>query len=815
MSYRNIYQITCAVAVATLATCALVRTAECVPFSYSSTSRKSILRSRDGQTVTALTLDSEGLVFQDYVFTDQNGSSQYDPRYMAFVTRDSTVDDNYSLPGKQCTGSTLKQVYWVDDYTNGVACVSKKYGVQGAADSYNPRIGGPEGDEGRYVIFESEAANLFLPKNPGQGTPIQEVVVHDRRADDTFLSTSKCVPNFGPAPLPTRNPGSNRDVELWDISEDAQKMFITTDGDYMRDNVNPLCYGTGVKGPYIRDGSDCFSPSLGECKSNALYDKYGFHADSVLFLDSDARNGAMNSSGTISVFDSLATIPTHFNPDVSGFYDIYLHKSDSFSVISRAQVARCSLSGTLLPLLNNNEPANGNSTRPRIDGPGRYIVFQSDATDLVVDTSNKNMVCKEGSRVYYPHPKDTTYVSTGGKSQVYVYDAVENRVSLISKAFNSTGGGNGDSGNAWISRDGHYIVYESLATNLLQTATTAHKNVFMHDRVQQKTYLVTTGKVSGQSTDSNGLDADATITHVSRNGLVVAFQTRASNVVDATTNGGANNGGVQHVYIAQNSCPLDTDGDAVPDCLDLCPADLLKTEPGSCGCGALETDTDKDLTPDCIDACPNDAAKVVSGQCGCGRSETDTDRDGKADCVDECPNDNSKVAKGLCGCGVTETDTDGDGTPDCKDACPANPNKTSLNGCTCTDLKDKPGTCGCNTPDTDANGNGAADCVDPNVNTQPTTPKVDVTRTTPDSKKAKFQLIALFQRFTGKVTYNVVVRRGSKTVSKTSDRALVSFTGLDKGTVTLEYSVTVGKGTSAVTSKTTTTTVKLPGGIVK
>jgi hypothetical protein len=417
------------------------------------------------------------------------------------------------------------------------------------------------------------------------------------------------------------------------------------------------------------------------------------------------------------------------------------------------------------------------------------------------------MICKEGSTLYYPHPKGFSYVNTSGYSQVYVYDAVEKKVSLISKANSSIAGGNGPSRNAWISKDGHYIVFESSATNLISTTTTNSRNIFMHDRVQGKTYLVTLG------TGGSGINRDATISHVSKNGLVIAFQTRASDAVAAAGNGGANGSFVQHVYIAQNACPLDTDGDGVPDCLDLCPSDLLKTQPGACGCGKEETDSDSDLVPNCIDLCPQDTQKTEAGQCGCGKADTDTDRDSTADCIDECPNDNSKTVPGDCGCGVAETDTDGDGVADCSDACPSNPDRSDANGCTCTDLKDSPGACGCNTPDTDANGNGVADCLDPTGDTLPAKPTIYITRTTPDNRKAKYQVMAVMEAHQGTVTYNVQLKRGRKTISRTTPSSSVLFRGLAKGTVTFEYSITIGSGAGKTTSKTRTVTIKIPGGI--
>ncbi|HQH28893.1 MAG TPA: hypothetical protein PLP17_15980, partial [Oligoflexia bacterium] len=65
----------------------------------------------------------------------------------------------------------------------------------------------------------------------------------------------------------------------------------------------------------------------------------------------------------------------------------------------------------------------------------------------------------------------------------------------------------------------------------------------------------------------------------------------------------------------------------------------------SCGVGEPETDSDGDSTPDCIDACPDDALKIEPGVCGCGVTETalDSDNDGLADCVD-ADDDNDSVS---------------------------------------------------------------------------------------------------------------------------------------------------------------------------
>ena len=177
----------------------------------------------------------------------------------------------------------------------------------------------------------------------------------------------------------------------------------------------------------------------------------------------------------------------------------------------------------------------------------------------------------------------------------------------------------------------------------------------------------------------------------------------------------------------------DTDSDGTPNCIDNCPNDPNKVEPGICDCGIVDTDTDLDGTPDCNDNCPNDPGKIEQGICGCGTSDIDSDEDGTPNCNDNCDNDPNKTEPGICGCGIADTDTDLDGTPDCNDNCPNDPNKTQPGVCGCgvsdvdTDSdgtldcndncpndsqKTQPGVCGCGIKDTDADLDGTPDCID-------------------------------------------------------------------------------------------------------
>lgn len=211
---------------------------------------------------------------------------------------------------------------------------------------------------------------------------------------------------------------------------------------------------------------------------------------------------------------------------------------------------------------------------------------------------------------------------------------------------------------------------------------------------------------------------------------------------------------------------IDSDGDGVFNCNDICPG----TPPGviilpngcrptgACcfavgvcfdavpieDCDVIQGDflgdgltctgdPDEDEAAGCADGCPHDSNKTEPGQCGCGRADTDTDGDETADCVDRCPEDAGKTDPGVCGCGVADADNDGDDVLNCLDGCPEDPSKTQpgvcgcgvadadadndgalncVDGCPFDPAKTQPGVCGCSAPDEDTDKDGALDCKD-------------------------------------------------------------------------------------------------------
>ena len=137
----------------------------------------------------------------------------------------------------------------------------------------------------------------------------------------------------------------------------------------------------------------------------------------------------------------------------------------------------------------------------------------------------------------------------------------------------------------------------------------------------------------------------------------------------------------------------DTDGDGVKDCLEECPMDPNKTEPGVCDCGNPDIDSDGDGVLDCNDACPTDPLKIVPGICDClnpepgstcddGNPLTMNDMIGDdcicrgtqppcvvdGDCDDGDPCTDDVCASGMCE-NIPKPDSDGDGICDELDIC--------------------------------------------------------------------------------------------------------------------------------------------------
>ena len=148
--------------------------------------------------------------------------------------------------------------------------------------------------------------------------------------------------------------------------------------------------------------------------------------------------------------------------------------------------------------------ADGRSAYPSVSADGRYVAFESMATNLVDDDTN-------------------------GRKDIFVYDRETATVALVSLADDGTQG-TGSSAAPCISGDGRYVAFHSFAANLVDGDTNGTTDVFVHDRQ--------TGTIVRLSIDDNGDEGDGASTYpsIDSDGRTVAFESSATNLVDGDTN---------------------------------------------------------------------------------------------------------------------------------------------------------------------------------------------------------------------------------------------------------------------------------------
>jgi hypothetical protein len=182
-------------------------------------------------------------------------------------------------------------------------------------------------------------------------------------------------------------------------------------------------------------------------------------------------------------------------------------------VLSSAPTAASSATTGRVSVDSAGTQGNGGSGGASISADGRYVAFDSSASNLVDGDTN-------------------------AVADVFVHDrqtGVTERVSV-----NSAGNqGNGNSHFPSINADGRYVAFESAASNLVDGDTNAVADVFVHDRQTGVTERVSTDSAAAQANGVSCLMYEYAVhcAAISADGRYVAFHSDASNLVDGDTNG--------------------------------------------------------------------------------------------------------------------------------------------------------------------------------------------------------------------------------------------------------------------------------------
>lgn len=313
---------------------------------------------------------------------------------------------------------------------------------------------------GRFVAFESNATNLV----PGDTNGVTDVFVRDRRTHTTSR-------------VSIRSNGRQFNDWVGYSAISVNGRFVT----YCGDATNAVKGDTnGHQDVFVHDRvtgeTTLVSVSSSGRQGNA---------------DSDYSN--VSSDGRWVVFASQAS--NLVKGDTNGYWDLFIH--DGVTGTTR-----------LITRSPNGTPANGDTsyTGPSsLSSDGRFVTFSSQASNLV-------------------------HGDTNGQTDVFVYDRETRR---IRRASVNTGEveGNAASGDPTISAGGRFLVFDSSATNLVKNDTNGVRDVFIRDLVNGTTRRVSVSSIEVAGNQSSGYPT------VSDDGRFVAFDSYSTNLVGSDTNG--------------------------------------------------------------------------------------------------------------------------------------------------------------------------------------------------------------------------------------------------------------------------------------
>ncbi|HSF42468.1 MAG TPA: hypothetical protein VLT87_21875, partial [Thermoanaerobaculia bacterium] len=351
--------------------------------------------------------------------------------------------------------------------------------------------------DGRYVLFGSDAPNLV----PGQvdGNSYSDLFLHDRVAGTTTL-----VSHQAGSPV-TTDPVGVSDFDSV-ISGDGRYVAYSSSGTHLvvgmtdTNTMNDVFLWDRVTGTTTLVSHVAGAPNVA--------------ADGISY------RARVSADGEWVVFMSYAknlvpgqTEPTVLPVSATATADVFLwsRSSGAVTLVSRK-------SGT--PAATGN----GSSWQPEISADGNFVVFISEATDLLFGVPDTN-----------------------SRHDIFVYERSSGTVSLVSRASDGSGAANGlGSWEPRISADGRFIAFASLSGNLVPGQVgngLSLPDAFLFDRV--------TGEMRLASHKSGSPLAGAGILQylglaLSANGRALAFVSQATNLVSGQVD--ANGAGDVFLY---------------------------------------------------------------------------------------------------------------------------------------------------------------------------------------------------------------------------------------------------------------------------
>jgi Tol biopolymer transport system component len=389
-------------------------------------------------------------------------------------------------------------------------------GGQANLASLNPSISA----DGRYVAFVSAATNLVS----GDTNGAWDIFVHDRQTGQT--TRVSVATGGGQANLDSLDPSISADGRYVAFVSAATNLVSGDTNNFQDIFVHDRQTGQTTRVSVASDGTQAnghsYAPSI---SADGRYVAFASLASNLV-------SGDTNGAWDVFVHDRQTGETTRVSVASDGTQAIgfFFGSSPSISADGR-YVAFDSWATNLVSGDTNDKPdvfvhdrqtgqttrvsvssdgtqANNGAIYPSISADGRYVAFESNSTNLVSGDTNS-------------------------VTDIFVHDRQTGQTTRVSVSSDGTqaNGGPGWSGNpSSISADGRYVAFHSYADNLVSGDTNSATDIFVHDR---QTGVTTRVSIASDGTQANGFSASPSI---SADGRYVAFMSGATNLVSGDTN---------------------------------------------------------------------------------------------------------------------------------------------------------------------------------------------------------------------------------------------------------------------------------------
>ncbi len=398
--------------------------------------------------------------------TGTAGDGESRPYGTSAISADGRLVAFASLAGTLVAGDTNgKWDVFVRDVQAGTTTRVSVAADGAEANGDSGLLGMAMSSDGRWVAYYSSATNLIANDTNGR----RDAFLHDRA---TGVTTRVSVPDLGQAPAQADRDSGYYGVS---VSDDGRLVAFESSATNLVAGDTNASVDIFVHDTLARTTRRVSAGAGGQANGANQYP-------------------ALSRNGRYVVFGSRAANLSPADPDTVA--DVYL----------------CELSTGTLTLASHSAAGvkgNARSDIPAISEDGRYLAFESSATNLVPGVAS-------------------------GVTQIYLQDRQAGTLRVVSLTPTGTPG-NGSSIGASISADGQVVAFRSSANNLFVGDTNGKWDLFC---ARWSRGLVERMSMAGDGGASNG-DSGAYGIGLSAGGRTVAFWSSASNLIPDDTNGKA------------------------------------------------------------------------------------------------------------------------------------------------------------------------------------------------------------------------------------------------------------------------------------